>query len=307
MAATEVDTPAPDPPAEAEDDSIVALVGRHYPTLSPGHRRVADFILASPHQAALMTLDDIADATGVSKATANRLAARIGLPGYPELKRRLRAQLQQALSPVEDLLGTLRVQNFSRTAPWTQSILEDLERLRSIDAVGGDAAFTRASALLARAERVFLLGLGSSAFIAGYAGFALATLRDGVRSVADASGVEGAVRRLTEAGEKDAALLISFARYSAQSLRLAELLHAQRVPIVCVADSPDSPVARLADSCFVVERKPGFVVSSSGTGAMAAVEALIRGTAAAIGAEAVEARAARLTELLGDSVIEPKA
>ncbi|HEX8639548.1 MAG TPA: MurR/RpiR family transcriptional regulator [Allosphingosinicella sp.] len=294
------------PSLRAKEESVVALVAGQYAALSPSHRRVADFILASPHQAALMTLDDIAGATGVSKATANRLAARIGLDGYPELKRRLRAELQQALSPVDDLVGTLRVQNFSRTAPWTQSIAEDLERLRSIDAVGGDAAFTRACALLARAERVFLFGLGSSAFIAGYAAFALASLRDGVEAVADASGVEGAVRKLAGAGEKDVALLISFARYSAESVRLAGLLHAQSVPIVCIADAQGSPVARLADVCFTVERRAGFVVSSPGTGAMAVVEALLRGTAAALGPQAVETRASRLTDLLGDSVLEPK-
>jgi hypothetical protein len=45
----------------------VELIGRSYSALSPSHRRVADFILSSPHQAALMTLDDMSRATAFPK------------------------------------------------------------------------------------------------------------------------------------------------------------------------------------------------------------------------------------------------
>ena len=290
---------------EAAEPSVVALTGARYATLSASHRRVADFIMASPHQAALMTLEDIARATGVSKATANRLAARIGLSGYPELKRRLRAELQEALSPVEDLVDTLRVQNFSRTAPWTQSIAEDLERIRHIDAIGGDAAFAAACTSLAQARRVFLLGLGSSAFIAQYAQFCLASLRDDCHAVADASGIEGGLRSILGAGPDDVALLISFARYSSHSLRLAGQLHRQRVPLICITDSRTSPAAGLAAQCFVVERKAGFVVSGPGAGGLSVVEALLRGTAAVLGVEKVEQRSAQLTRTLGDAITGP--
>lgn len=283
------------------ETTAVDLIGRSYAALTPAHRRVADFILSSPHQAALMTLDDMSRATGVSKATANRLAGRMGLNGWPELKRRLRAELELALSPVDDLAGTVRVHSFSRTAPWAQSLAEDLERIRGIEAVGGEAAFVRACELLATARRVHIAGFGSSAFIAQYAAFCLASLRDHCSALVTASGIEGALRDVISSGKEDAALLISFARYSEHSLHLASQLHRQGVPIICIGDA-GAPAAAMAASCFVVDRKPGFVVSGSGTGAVAVVEALLRGTAARIGLDEVKRRSQALTEALGHTV-----
>ena len=285
---------------EAEP-TAVELIGRSYAVLSPAHRRVADFILSSPHQSALMTLEDMSRATGVSKATANRLAGRVGIDGWPELKRRLRAELELALSPVDDLAGTVRVHSFSRTAPWAQSLAEDLERIRGIEAVGGEAAFVRACELLASARRVHIVGFGSSAFIAQYAAFCLSSLRDYCSALVSASGIEGAMREVVGSGKEDAALLISFARYSEHSVHLAARLHRQEVPIICIGDA-GSPAAALAASCFVVDRKPGFVVSGSGTGAVAVVEALLRGTAARISLDEVQRRSQALTEALGQTV-----
>jgi DNA-binding MurR/RpiR family transcriptional regulator len=83
-------------------------------------------------------------------------------------------------------------------------------------------------------------------------------------------------------GKEDVALLISFARYSEHSLHLAAQLHRQHIPIICIGDAA-SPVAPLAASCFVVDRKPGLRRQWVWTGAVAVVEALLRGTAARIG------------------------
>ncbi|MNN92866.1 hypothetical protein D3C81_2112160 [compost metagenome] len=56
----------------------------------------------------------------------------------------------------------------------------------------------------------------------------------------------------------------------------------------------------------MVPRKPGFVLSGAGAGAVAAIDALLRGTADILGEQAVMRRSARLTSLLGDAVITPR-
>ena len=287
-------------------ESVISLIGDRYGELSASHRRVADFILSSPHQAALMTLEDFARETGVSQATTNRLGRKLGLSGFQDLKRLLRADLQEALSPVEEFVATLRPQHLARKAPWTESIEEDLERLSGIRAVGGDAAFAKASALLASARRIFLIGFGSSSFIAQYGAFCLSSLRDGCEALPDSGGLEGAHRRLLGAGPADAALLLAFARYTRDGIRVAERLHGAGVPLILVSDSEKAPHARFARHHVVVGRKSGFVLSGSGPAGLAAVEALIRGAAAAIGAEEVERRSARLTSSLGEAIVTPR-
>ncbi len=285
--------------------SIVGLISERYGALSVSHRRLADYILANPHQAALATLERMAASSGVSIATANRLATRLGLSGYPELKRLMRAELEDALRPVEATTEAIRRHGLSSAAPWTRSIEADVQHIYGIRAVGGDAGFAKSSALLASARRVLVAGLGSSAFFAQYATFNLATLRDAVTAITDSSGIEGALRQTLGAGPKDAALFLSFARYSEHSLRIAEQLHKAGVPLVCITDAEDAPATAYATATILVERQPGFVLVGGGAGVIAAIEALLHGTASAIGIELIEQRAAQLTTALGDTILPP--
>ena len=286
--------------------SISQRIAERYSRLSAGHRRLADYVLANPHEAALMTLERLAQVTGVSQATASRFGAKLGLAGHPELKRLLHAELKDALRPVEDLVDTIGFGGLSPTAPWTRSMQDDVSRIREIEAVGGDSTFAASSALLAQARHVYVIGFGSSAFIAQYAAYYLASLRPGCEALTDASGMEGLARRLLDAGTGDAAVIIGFARYSTESIRAAEHLDALKLPTICITDSRSSPVARFATKCFVVGKKPGYVLTGAGAGALVLVEALLRGTAAVLGREAIERRSARLVSLLGDAVVPPR-
>ena len=299
-----------DPPDTADTSAApgpaVALIADRYRSLSPSHQRLADFILARPHEAALMTLERLSEATGVSAATANRLATKLGLSGYPELKGLLRAELQEALRPVEALVESVGFNGLSRSAPWTQSMEEEVRRIRGIEAVGGDGAFAKASHLLAFARRVYVGGFGSSAFIAEYAGYYLDSLRDGCIVLANGAGIEGTSRKLLGAGKKDVALLLAFARYSEHVVSLAEQLHRLGVPIVAITDDEDSPIVPFATNCFLVRKKPGFVLSGPGGGAIVVIEALLWATALALGRNEIEERSARLTSLLGSAVRVPK-
>lgn len=282
--------------------SVASLIGGRYSDLSLTHRKVADFILSNPHQAALMTLDDFTRETGVSQATTNRLGHKLGLSGFQELKRLLRVGLQEALSPDEDLVATIRPQHLARKTPWTNSIEEDIERLSGVRALGGDATFAKASALLASARRVFMIGFGSSSYIAQYGAFSLSTLREGCEALPDSGGIEAAERRLLSAGPEDAALLIAFARYTREGVRLAERLRAAAVPLILVSDAEKVPHARFAQHHLLVGRKSGFVLSGCGPAGLAVVEALVRGAAAAIGPEVADNRSRRLTASLAETV-----
>jgi DNA-binding MurR/RpiR family transcriptional regulator len=281
----------------------VELITRSYRGLSEGHRRIADFILASPHEAALMTQEKIADATGVSKATANRLGKRLGLSGYPELQQLLREELKEALRPIENLTETFRRPGAGGETPWAESIRQDLHLIGNIRTPGVDGAFAKASLALAEARRVFFVGFGSSAFIAQYGAFCMGTVREFADAIVDSSGIEGMQRKIMDAGPQDVAVQIAFARYSDHGARAGKQLRAQGVSMIAITDSENSPIAPLADIRFLVERKTGFVMSASGAGALSVVEALLRGTAASLGRDAVARRSARLTSSLGDSLL----
>ncbi len=293
-----------DSSTDRHPERVTELIGARYADLSPGHRRVADFILSSPHEAALMTLKDLAQAADVSEATANRFSDRLGLTGHPDLKRRLREDLRGALSSLENF-GEVVARSRQSGDAWRLSLEEDADRIRDIAPLDGWGGFAQASLRLAKARTVYLLGFGSSAFLAQYAEFCLSAMRPNCRALADSSGLEGLKRRILDAGPEDVVLLIAFARYSQASVTAAQALHAQNVPIVGVTDAATSPLAPFCETSIIVPRKAGFVLSGAGAAAMAAIDALIRGAANILGEDAVMRRSARLTSLLGPSVIAP--
>lgn len=54
--------------------SIKDIIAKAIPSLTPAHRHMADYVLAHSFRAATMTIDELAVATNVSVATANRFA-----------------------------------------------------------------------------------------------------------------------------------------------------------------------------------------------------------------------------------------
>ena len=56
-------------------------VARVLPSLTRAHRGMADFVLAHPLRVATMPIDELAAATGVSIATANRFARALEFDG----------------------------------------------------------------------------------------------------------------------------------------------------------------------------------------------------------------------------------
>lgn len=289
--------------SEAAVPSAADVIAERFASLSPGHQRLAEFILAHPHQAAMMTLEEMSRSTGVSVATANRLAVKLGLNGYPQFKELLRSGLRDALShPPPSGIDGFRVRGNASQAAWARSLDADLRRIRSLSIEAADGAFARACDRLSKARRLFIVGFGSSAFIAQYACFNFSTLRPGSEAITNSSGIEGASRRLIDAGREDVALQLAFARYSEAGTVVARQLVAQRVPIIAITDSETSPVASLADTKFIVPKKSGFVLTGGGAGAVALVEALLHGTASAIGLDEVERRAAYVARLAGPAL-----
>ena len=71
-----------------------------YEHLSPGYRRIADFLLASYQDAAFMTAAQVARAAKVDTALVVRFAQRLGYPGYPELINEIQEDVKRDLKAV---------------------------------------------------------------------------------------------------------------------------------------------------------------------------------------------------------------
>ena len=89
-----------------------------YEHLSPGYRRIADFLLTHYQDAAFMTAAEVARQASVDTALVVRFAQRLGYPGYPELNRRYPGRCQAGS---QDRLRTPGRGRFAGAYPAPQS------------------------------------------------------------------------------------------------------------------------------------------------------------------------------------------
>ena len=89
-----------------EFDSFLMEIRHKYNEFRPSERRVADQILEENPGAVDWTIEEFAQAAGVSQPTVIRFARAMGLKGYRELKKRLLeefARNQKKIQPSEIL------------------------------------------------------------------------------------------------------------------------------------------------------------------------------------------------------------
>lgn len=256
----------------AAQGTIMARIADAYPRLSHAHRKMADFVLKHPFQAATMMIDELARAAGVSAASANRFARALGAEGYPAFRAELVHAFRSTLAPIEKLRVELR-----RAATCSEimqaSIEQDVSNLKfalhRLSPISAEKAVT----FILAANRVFTLGFGTSGALANFAANSLSPYCPFVQNAAGEGGAEQAVRRLLRVGAGDAVIGIALPRYSKDTIDLMSHARERGATVIAITDSPASPAARHADIVFAVGADHG-VLTSSGVAAYALIEAL---------------------------------
>ena len=171
--------------------SIAERVRHGYPTMTEALRRVADFVLAEPVNAARMSIYSAAKELDVSAATANRFARAIGFSGYSEFRDELIRSFEVALEPVRRLEAEIS-RSSSNLDVIGQSLREDIENiaetLQQLTAERADEAVE----LIMNARRIFVLGFDNAFSLGAIFANGLQRLRDNVVTIANFEGGVGA-------------------------------------------------------------------------------------------------------------------
>jgi DNA-binding MurR/RpiR family transcriptional regulator len=259
------------PPISA-DEPIATRIAAAMPALTPVHQRMGAFVLANLFRSATMRIDEFADAVGASIATANRFARALGFSGYPAFRDALVRGFEATIAPVERLRSSLETPA-SGAEVFEASLAQAASNVRlaqaSVDAAKADALV---DAVLG-ANRVFVLGYGASAFLAGLLEHGLTPYCANVQSLALAGGPSHAARRLFTASREDVLVAIAFPRYVDDTITLARQAREHGVRVVALTDSGASPLARVADLVLAI-RAERRLAANCDTAVLAVIEAL---------------------------------
>ena len=248
------------------------------PDLQPSLRKVADFILRHPLKAATLTIEEMAQETGTSPSAVNRLAKVMDLGGYTGLKTELVASLQQMVSPVDKLRNELEQRNGGEFG-----LHEQIRNASSnLGAAGSNNPATSFEAFvdsLIKARKIFVLGFGNSAYLAGLAAATLMPFCADATAISMEGGNENAAYRLAAITDQDVLLAIALPRYSLDTLQLARFAKERGATVLAITDSPASPLSTLAEHVlFAPADHP--VLTSSNIAVLALIEGLVAGVMA---------------------------
>ena len=224
---------------------ILRIIEENMDGFSKGQRQIARYLLAHYDKAAYMTAAKLGAEVSVSESTVVRFVMELGYAGYPEFQKALQELIRTKLTSfqrmevtnhligdgdvLEKVLNT-NVDNIRHT-------LESISRSDFRDAVEA----------MVNAKNIYIIGVRSSAMLAGFLSYSLQMIFDNVRLIDTTAGSE-LFQQMMAIGEGDVLFAISFPRYSKRIINAVEYAKLQGAHVVALTDSGLSPIATYADS-----------------------------------------------------------
>lgn len=213
------------------------------PELSKGQKRIAAYILSDYDKAAFMTASKLGNLVGVSESTVVRFASQLGYDGYPAMQRALQEIVRSKLTSIQ------RIQASNDTlfsADVVASVLHrDMDTIRQAIEGIDRSAFEMVVDKLMSARHIYILGVRSSSFLAGYLHFYLHLIFENVTLVTTNSAGD-ILESILRIGPGDVLVGISFPRYSQSTVKGVRYAHDRGADVVSITDSELSPLYPLS-------------------------------------------------------------
>lgn len=213
------------------------------PELSKGQKRIAAYILSDYDKAAFMTASKLGKLVGVSESTVVRFASQLGYDGYPAMQRALQEIVRSKLTSIQ------RIQASNDTlfsADVVASVLHrDMDTIRQAIEGIDRSAFEMVVDKLMSARHIYILGVRSSSFLAGYLYFYLHLIFENVTLVTTNSAGD-ILESILRIGPGDVLVGISFPRYSQSTVKGVRYAHDRGADVVSITDSELSPLYPLS-------------------------------------------------------------
>ncbi|WP_043662329.1 MurR/RpiR family transcriptional regulator [Streptomyces xylophagus] len=214
------------------------------PRLSPGQRRIAQYLIEHITEAAFLSITDLAERVGVSQPSVTRFAAAVGFSGYPALRERLQAIALSTLAggptPEENRSNELQAA--------VDAEIENLENLRR-DFADPDRLIDVGRELSASTP-LTVLGLRISVSLAEYFAYAARRIHPDVRLVTRGGSV--AYDAILQSREAGGTWLLAFdmPRHAHETLTTLRVARSAGLKVALVTDLALGALADEADVTF---------------------------------------------------------
>lgn len=228
--------------------NILHIIENKMEEFSKGQRRIADYILDNYDKAAFMTASRLGSLAGVSESTVVRFAFELGYDGYPNMQKALQEMIRSRLTSTQRIQAAEDI--FSGPDVLAAVIQSDIDKLRLMIGQAEQKEFDRVVEKIMNSRHVYILGVRSSSFVAGYLNFYLHMLTENVTLVQ--SNAAGEIfEQLLHIGPGDVMIAISFPRYSNVTINTAKFARDRGADIIAITDNELSPIYQVSDAALL--------------------------------------------------------
>lgn len=264
-------------------DQLAASIRACFAQLSPQFQAGAAFVLDHPDEVAVSSMRKVAERAEVQPASLVRLSQQLGFPGWNELRDLCVARVRTRPEPLSVRARSLVAGTKKDTL--AHDLLVAQQHNLQATAAYNERGVLQAARVLRKARHVHVAGFRSCYPVAFGLVYGYGLFRS---SVSLLTGEAGTLEMQLRGIARDSAtVVISFAPYSVEAARVAEVALEKGSRLIAITDSAVSPIALGADAALMFSHEsPSFFPSL--VAATAIAESLVAQLLALEGAEAVE-------------------
>ncbi|TXS44875.1 MurR/RpiR family transcriptional regulator [Streptomyces sp. t39] len=224
----------------APADRVRALFGSH--RLSPGQRRIAQYMIDHLTEAAFLSITDLAERAGVSQPSVTRFATSLGYSGFPALREALQPIALSAVAGVQETREQIRRNELQAAV---DAEIDNLESLRRVFADTDQVLDVGRE--LARSVPLTVLGLRISVSLAEYFAYAARRIHPDVRLVTRGGTV--AFDALLQSREAGGSWVLAYAmpRHANETLAALRVARGTGLRVALITDLTLGPLVDEAD------------------------------------------------------------
>jgi DNA-binding MurR/RpiR family transcriptional regulator len=245
---------------------VLERLTAEWDALTPEAQKAARYVLENPNDVGVSTVREIAEAANVKPNTFVRMARQVGFDGYEDFRAPFREAIRKGAVSFPDRARWLQDIRKSGDlgglyADMAEGAIRNLEE--TFAGLDADALKSAAEAIWA-SRQVFALGVGVNN--ANARNFTYLASTGMVQFHAIPRPGSTPTDDLAWADNRDVLIAMSMRPYRTEVVAALEVAREQGLTIICLSDSPASPIIRIADYGFVVAvDTPQFFPSSVST------------------------------------------
>jgi DNA-binding MurR/RpiR family transcriptional regulator len=215
-------------------------------------KRLANFLIDNWTEIPMLSIEKIAEKSGVSMASITRFTRKLSCRGFYDFKSQVKSEHMKIIAnPTErffsipgDLKGKKSLIKAAR---------QDVKNINHLLATISEETFRRLVDMIEKADLVFTFGIGISSIFSNLIAYTFNQIEKKTHSLDE--GNIPVEEKIFYIKKNDVIILSSFFPYSRSTGEFAKLAHELGLTIVLLTDSEYSPLARYASLVLKVPRE----------------------------------------------------